>query len=303
MAIEHGRNKINIAASRIFSAKIFAFGVISLSVFFVFGAKSAAAATNINSTSSEHWAWNDVIGWINFYSTGTVYVTSSTVQGYASSSSAGDISLDCATSRSGNICGQSNYSVSNDGVGNLSGWAWNDTYGWISFDCNNNGGCGSSNYRVYIDSTGNFRNYAWNDIIGWIDFNCGNDGTCGSSNYKVITTWTPSSTTGWLESSIYDTQVAGGVQLNSVIWQGYQPAGTMVRFQFASSNSSSGPWSYAGTDGTSNTYYQTDLNTSLKIDYSQYNNNRYFRYKIFLISNASSSVSPRVDDVILNWSP
>ena len=281
--------------------------ILSCSVFFVvalicFSGK-AEAATNISATTTEHWAWNDIIGWIDFYNTSTTVVTSTKIEGYASSS-VGDVSFDCATTRVGDICGQSNYGVTNDGAGNLSGWGWNDQYGWISFDCNNNNSCGSSNYRAYIDSGGIFRNYAWNDVAGWFSLNCSDPNICGTSNYKVVTSWLPTSTTATLESSTFDTGVSSGAQLNSVLWQGSLPAGTAVRFQFAVSNATSGPWTFSGSDGTSSSYYNPAApNTSLKLDYGLYNNKRYFRYKTTMISNSSSTISPRIDDIIVNWSP
>jgi hypothetical protein len=63
---------------------------------------------------------------------------------------------------------------------NLSGWAWSENVGWISFNCYNdyNGDgvlenhCSSSNYGVRIDpSTKVFSGYAWSENVGWITFN------------------------------------------------------------------------------------------------------------------------------------
>ena len=80
---------------------------------------------------------------------------------------------------------------------NVSGWAWSENIGWISFNCANydtcQGGtddglactgsnCGDgacintcdnfSDYGVNIDpSTGGFSGYAWSDNVGWISFN------------------------------------------------------------------------------------------------------------------------------------
>ncbi|MDI6602942.1 MAG: PKD domain-containing protein [Patescibacteria group bacterium] len=52
---------------------------------------------------------------------------------------------------------------------NVSGWAWSENIGWISF--NNTTGGGTVNYGVNIDSkTGEFSGYAWSENIGWIDF-------------------------------------------------------------------------------------------------------------------------------------
>ncbi len=267
------------------------------------GAPPASAATNISATTTQHWAWNDAIGWLDFYNTNTVMVTSGTVQGYASSS-AGIISLDCATSPSGNICGTSNYSVSNDGYGDLSGYAWNDVYGWISFDCANNGGCGASSYRVYIDNAGDFQNYAWNDVVGWISFNCvNNPGGCGQSDYKVTSSWLGSNSIfGSLDSSTFDTGVSAGAHLNSVLWQGSQPAGTSVGFQFAVSNSSSGPWTYWGPGQSATLSYAPSVNTSQALDFALFNDFRYFRYRMLLYSDSTKLLTPRVDDVMVNWS-
>jgi hypothetical protein len=57
---------------------------------------------------------------------------------------------------------------------NVSGYAWSDNIGWISF----NSGDGLIDYGVNIDmstvyTTGvsNFSGYAWSDNIGWISFN------------------------------------------------------------------------------------------------------------------------------------
>ena len=276
---------------------------VVVAIFFSFVQTSVAIGTNINSTTTEHWAWNDLVGWIDFYNTDTVIVTSGKLRGYASSS-LGDISFDCSTTRNGNICSQSDYKVLNDGVGNLSGWAWNDQFGWISFDCHNvtSTDCLTSNYQVWINNTnGVFNNYAWNDVVGWISFNCSNHG-CGSQ-YSVITSWVATSTLGFLDSATFDTGVASGSQLNSVLWHGDHPAGTSVRFQFATSNASSGPWTFGGSDGTSNTYYNTSPDVSLYLGYTPHNDARYFRYRATLVSDASQTLSPRVDDVIVNWSP
>ena len=203
------------------------------------------------------------------------------------------------------------YQILNDGAGDLSGWAWNDSIGWISF-CGgqSTSTCpGSRNYQVTIDSGGNFQGWAWNDQVGWIDFNCDNDtgsgGICGTSNFEVKTTWTPpaaSSTAGSLDSTTFDTSVASGAQLNSIMWQGTPVSSSTVQFQLAVSNSSSGPWSYAGSDGTSNTYYTpSGAGNAINLSYSTFNNYRYFRYRIFI--TPASGQSSQVNDVIVNWSP
>ncbi len=73
---------------------------------------------------------------------------------------------------------------------NVSGWAWSDNIGWISFNSINCDGDGDGlsdgltadcpvvgtpipNYGVNIDlkTTGDFSGFAWSDNIGWISFN------------------------------------------------------------------------------------------------------------------------------------
>jgi hypothetical protein len=303
----------------------------------VFGTISVSfATTNINSASSSQVAWSDVAGWINLYETNTVTVTGERLQGYASSS-VGDISFDCATSPSGNVCGSSSYYVCN-GVyssstetctgnyqGSLSGYAWNDTIGWISFNCYNHGNCVSSNYSVTVNpNTGDFTGYAWNDTIGWISFNCVNHSGCGVSNYLVNTDWRQQPTIGYLESATIDTQIVGGATLNGITWQGvekvYNATGTTyVGFQIATATSTSGPWTYYGPGGSTTNYYDTPCSQSfvggtgyssagapqdepICIDPSQVANKRYLRYKFQLRSNLLQTDTPRIDKIILNWS-
>ncbi|TSD01911.1 MAG: Uncharacterized protein Athens071426_607 [Parcubacteria group bacterium Athens0714_26] len=263
------------------------------------------AATTIS--SAYRWAWNDAMGWIDFYSSGNVSVTTNELTGYASSQ-VGDISLNCSSTPNGDICSgpAGSWKVSNDGMGALSGWAWNDNIGWISFSCLNTGNCSIYNYEVTVDGDGYFNGYAWNDVVGWISFNCANPGTNGCSSpgidYKVKTTPFISKKAN-LTSSTFDTGVAQGVSFNSLIYQGTKPAGTDVKFQFASSDTASGPWIFKGLDGSDATYYvPTGPNVPVLLIYSQNNNKRYFRYKIFLDSDQSQTVSPIVDQVIINWS-
>jgi hypothetical protein len=127
---------------------------------------------------------------------------------------------------------------------------------------------------------------------------------------KLIFTYAYTPTTGkyassgYLISSIFDTQVTDGTALNSIMWQGNLPSGSHVKFQFASSNSSSGPWTYLGPSSSSATYYEpSGPDTPMEIDLTDHNSKRYLRYKTILNPTTNKSQTPRVDDVILNWSP
>jgi hypothetical protein len=267
-------------------------------------------ATNISAVTTQHWAWNDSIGWINFYSTGNVVVTSTQLIGYANSSF-GFIALDCASSPTGNTCGTVNYKVTNNGAGTLSGYAWNDGIGWISFSCVNTGGCGTSSYGVTINSDGSLHGYAWSDAVGWISFNCQEPGICGTSNYDVVTSWGSAPAVGTLDSATFDTGSSTGAELNSVIWHGslngLLPGA--VGFQFAvSAAPTSSSWTFTGPSGTTST---SDIyvgagtpDTPIPItSYKAYSGFRYFRYRIILQTNTGQSISPKVTGVSVDWSP
>lgn len=223
------------------------------------------------------WAWNDGYGWISF----------------------------C-----GNTGGGSTYNGST----------------WV---------CPSSpTHQVTIDSEGYFHGWAWNDTIGWISFNCDNSGignTCGISNYKVKTQWGggtgdggAGTTSGSLESATFDTGVPGGVVLNAVMWLGTSGVGgtNIVKFQIATANCTGGEtnsptcdtnpgWggsktngdgAFVGGDGTSATYYQPGgPGEPAAVTNLYHNSKRYFRYKLFIEKDASST-TPVVRDVIINWS-
>ena len=278
------------------------------------------ASTNISAATTSHWAWNDTIGWINFYTTNNITVNASQLTGYASSS-VGYVVLDCGTAPGGANC-SSNYKVTNDGAGNLGGWAWNDTIGWITFfwgDATANHSATStytsvctsygSYCGVYIDAAGNFRGYAWNDAVGWISFDCLDIGVSfcnNTSNYEVATSWAPVAAVGTLDSTTFDTGIASGTELNSVIWHGSLnglPLGA-VGFQFAASTNTSGPWLFTGPDGTASSTYSGNPDASIPItNYPAYAGYRYFRYRVILTTNSSQSLSPKVTGVSVDWSP
>ena len=130
---------------------------------FLVGTLRVQAASNIAPTSPEYWAWNDVMGWMDFCTPVTgactlnVNVGDTSIQGYASSS-IGFIAFNCDnTNPSGSdTCATSNYKILNNGTGKLSGWAWSDAIGWISFRCDEAGtdpnlvDCSSVDYGVNI---------------------------------------------------------------------------------------------------------------------------------------------------------
>ena len=144
-----------------------------------------------------HYAWSGNIGWIDFaYPGGNVRVPigAGDLNGGAYVlSDASWISLNCAFTDS---CSTVSYKVSSDANGNLSGWAWSESFGWISFSSSTDGS--TVDYGVKIATTttadyeiGEWDGYAWSENIGWISFNCKTGGDnqtniCATSNYKVL---------------------------------------------------------------------------------------------------------------------
>lgn len=130
---------------------------------------------------------------------------------------------------------------------------------------------------------------------------------------------------GYLISATFDTGLANGAKINSVMWRGTSGTGgtNTVKFQIATANCSngatdppncttsvgwgspktSGDGAFIGSDGTSSTFYEpTGPGTPYVIPFNQHVNKRYYRYKVQLERDASST-SPTVTDVIVNWSP
>jgi len=105
---------------------------------------------------------------------------------------------------------------------------------------------------------------------------------------------------GVLTSSVFDTGAASN--FNSIIWsptdQPPQAGIDSVKFQFASStdNTSDTVWRYLGPDGTEGTYYTLSNNN---ID-PMSSGNRYFRYKVFLHSNASNK-TPNIASIAVTY--
>lgn len=52
---------------------------------------------------------------------------------------------------------------------NVSGWAWSENIGWVSFNSTNQGG--GASYGVQVAQNGDISGYAWSENIGWISFN------------------------------------------------------------------------------------------------------------------------------------
>ncbi len=82
----------------------------------------------------------------------------------------------------GENIGWISFNPSNGGVtissssGALSGYAWGQNAGWINFSPTNGG--------VSIDTSGNFTGYAWSQNYGWIQFNCSVTNACVNTDWR-----------------------------------------------------------------------------------------------------------------------
>ena len=122
---------------------------------------------------------------------------------------------------------------------------------------------------------------------------------------------------GTLTSSVFDTTASSStVGYNSIMWKGALGGAGFnegkVRFQLAASNSSTGPWNFYGgaTCGSLDFFDTTGPNNPVELKgsscYSNWNNKRYFKYKVQVCSNdcvVSGANTPTVDNIIVSWSP
>ena len=105
---------------------------------------------------------------------------------------------------------------------------------------------------------------------------------------------------GVLTSSIFDTGTSSN--FSNIIWaptdQPPQSGTDSVRFQIATAltNTATTTWNYVGPDGTGGTYFTVSNNN---INVSS-NNHRYFRYKVFLSTEATNK-TPNIASVAITY--
>ncbi|MCR4275662.1 MAG: prepilin-type N-terminal cleavage/methylation domain-containing protein [Candidatus Wolfebacteria bacterium] len=104
---------------------------------------------------------------------------------------------------------------------------------------------------------------------------------------------TYTTSTQWLESNTFNLG-ASNVSFYSIDWlPASQPSQTGIdslKFQLAANNDNS-TWNYVGPDGTSNSFYTSSSTIS-----SLLNNNRYFRYKVFL-NTVNPAYTPSLQEI------
>ncbi|MEK7662151.1 MAG: hypothetical protein AAB355_01445 [Patescibacteria group bacterium] len=108
---------------------------------------------------------------------------------------------------------------------NLSGYAWNDNIGWISFNCTNTSSCASIDYGVNVDTTTrNMSGYAWSDNVGWISFNeIGGCPEVGCTTQPSVSVSGP--VTGWAKVLSAGGGWDGWIKLNGASFSGSTASG------------------------------------------------------------------------------
>lgn len=95
---------------------------------------------------------------------------------------------------------------------NLSGWAWSQNVGWISFNCTNTSSCATVDYGVHIDpTTGILSGFAWSENVGWISFNTSELAGCPSGTCEASMNFGTRAMSGW----------ARAVSTNNLAWDGF----------------------------------------------------------------------------------
>jgi len=126
---------------------------------------------------------------------------------------------------------------------------------------------------------------------------------------------------GTLTSSLFDSTATttGGAGYNSIMWVGNQNGSLGgVYFQFAASDSTSGPWTYIGGANCDVNSWFAASGSGVPVELvgsgapavncsNAWNNKRYYRYKLKICSAAnctdSGTVSLFINNVVVNWAP
>ncbi len=158
---------------------------------------------------------------------------------------------------------------------------------------------------VSVPATINFvSGYNLSGLILGMSANCSTIYAATNSNteeFFIISTQITNcdyATSGQLESSTFDTSTST-VAYNWISWSSHVPQNTEIKLQLATSNSSNGPWSFVGPDGTSSTYYTDGAHEF--INDSVHRNQRYIRYKAYL-SSAADLQAPVLEEVRISYS-
>jgi len=121
-------------------------------------------------STQQRWSWSSGAGWMNWRTSSTngVVVGQYSCSGWIYSSSCGWIHAGDGTPTNGvqySNVDATDYGINHDGEGHLTGFAWCESSGWVSFEWTNKEAADSP--RIDL-KTGSMRGYAWGGSLGWI---------------------------------------------------------------------------------------------------------------------------------------
>jgi len=208
----------------------------------------------------------------------------------------------------------------------LTGWAWTDNFGWISFSSANSG-AGGGPYAVSLDKlSGAFSGYAWSDNAGWISFNSSDiPAACTGSRAPQVNLTTGASS-GYAYAMVYGASADGCIELSGTNHTSpdmsgnggitYDPSsGSIIGYAWGSNSpttgpgwiqflASAGPTTLSGTcqaltahqnvlPGTNVTFEGDPTNGTPTYQYS-WNNAPYASSNNYTVSYSSSGAGPTV---------
>ncbi len=169
---------------------------------------------------------------------------------------------------------------------NLSGYAWSDNVGWISFNCTDPNTCSTVDYGVNVSTTtGAFSGYAWSDNIGWISFSPSDVTGCPSAPCAPTLATTTGIVTGWARALAGDP----GTVNYSVSYDTTAPANTSITIDVRAGNTPTpdGSW----------TAWQTDIQNGTMPQLLR--GLRYFQYRANF-STTDSAATPSLNSLSIN---
>lgn len=139
----------------------------------------------------------------------------------------------------------------------ITGYAWSDNVGWISFNCSNTGTCGTSNYGLSIAADGTISGYGWSENIGWVSANAADVAGCPVSPCTPSISITTGALSGWFRALSNGDGWDGWIRLSG---PGYGPVlDTSGKFSGYAWGSDVVGWVSFAALAPGATYYNTEL--------------------------------------------
>lgn len=82
--------------------------------------------------------------------------------------------------------------------GQLIGYAWSETVGWIDLNCINSSSCGQYPFGISVDTNGTLSGYAWSENIGWVSAHSANLNNCPTA--PCTATLSDQGLAGWMRA-------------------------------------------------------------------------------------------------------